>query len=54
LTWSPTSESGLNAGWNVLIAMSWPAGTVKSIADETDQGAVTGHLQGARTKTNQN
>src|SRR4029078_11792779 len=33
---------------------SWPAGTVKSIADEMDQGAVTGHLQGARIGTNPN
>jgi hypothetical protein len=34
--------------------MSWPAGTAKSIADEMDQGAVTGGGQGARTGTNQN
>src|SRR5882724_9413255 len=32
---------------------SWPARAVKSIADEVDQAAVTGHLQDARTGTNQ-
>src|SRR3954447_19643348 len=59
-TWQLTSESGLNAGWNglmapnALIALSWPAGTAKSIAHEADQGAVTGQSQGARIGTNQN
>jgi hypothetical protein len=36
------------------MAMSWPAGAAKSIADEMDEGSVTGDLQGARTGTNQN
>src|SRR5918999_371729 len=34
--------------------MSWPGGMVKSIADEIDQGSVTGQRQGARIGTNQN
>src|SRR5438034_420999 len=32
---------------------SWPARAVKSIADEIDQVAVTGHLQDARIGINQ-